>query len=458
MPKVFSIFIQIILMFKILFSSQLTKIEMKDFKSTNTQKIQSNNIFFPTHFGNTKIIKIQSKFKLDNRLLIFLSNDKFKYCILPYLSSHNFLKFFFYFQNLVPELNFQKFLPPLRFYTTNNVLDIQEPTRYLQPLEINFLYQFHGEYLSLKPHILYSFKNEIPIIVDPHVPISPDSICAHLSQNKIISYENYVIPTSSHQKLLILKDNGGDQFFVTFQKSEGQFVNIARGSRILEINFSDYVECIWEAYNLKGWKYYYWKIKSFLTLPHVKYLLYFDKIISYLYPHFFHCFQIFSNYLEKAIKVHNLCGCLFFFLIWLPYFLMIYSATYILLFLYYYTFMLPFFVLSFPLKHFFFGFNWYSFLFVSPALASLYICVFPHVKQCVPFSGKIMNTEFHISQDVVKSFEIKPTKIMSLVPLLVQNRNKCWVECLDTFMLSLVIFGLGAPMSLILIFGGGPYF
>jgi hypothetical protein len=195
-------------------------------------------------------MKIQSKYQLNN-LLIFLSSDKFKYCILPYLSSHNFVKIHLYFQTLAPELYFHEFLPPSRFYTTNNVLDIQEPTTFLQPLEINFLYQFNQEYSSLEPHILYSFKNKISNIFEPHIPIPPDSICALLSKNKILPYETYVIPTS-HQELLILKDDKGDQFCVTFQGSKGEFINIAKGSGVSEEEFPDYVECIWEAYSLQG--------------------------------------------------------------------------------------------------------------------------------------------------------------------------------------------------------------
>ena len=149
MSKIFSIFIQLIVILKIVLSTQWTTIEIEILKS---------KVFLPTHLGKTKLIKVQSKFKLD-QFLIFLSSDKFKYCILPYLSSHNFVKIYLHFQNLVPELNFQKFLPPLRFYTTNDVLDIQEPTTYLQPLEINLLYHFNGEYSFLEPNILYFVKS-----------------------------------------------------------------------------------------------------------------------------------------------------------------------------------------------------------------------------------------------------------------------------------------------------------
>ena len=409
---------------------------MKDFQSTNMQNIQLNNFFPPTYVGNTKIIKVKLKSKLDN-LLIFLSSDKFKYCILPYLSSHSFVKIYLHFQNLVPELNFQKYLPPSRFYTTNNVLDILEPTTYLQPLEINLLYQFNGEYSSLQPHIVYSFKNEIPIIVEPHVPIPYDSICAHLSRNKIIPYEIYVIPTC-HQKLLILKDDESDQFFVTFEKSQGQFINIARSSGVSEEEFSDYIECIWEAYNLQGWKKHFWIMKSFLTMTYVKYLFYIVKIISCLGSRLLRYVGIVDDYLAK---VDNLClfvGTVSY-MVCLP---MIAVMTYTGVVLWYYASLLPFFVLAFPLKHFFFGFNLYSFLFVSQGLASLYVCFFPEIKNCMPIrSGETEKLKFkNILRSILKHFEIKPKNVMSVVPLLVQRRKNCWVECVNTFLFCCLIF------------------
>jgi len=415
-------------------------IEMENFQSTNTENIQMNN-FFPG-FENAKV---KPKFKLAT-LLIFLSSDKFKYCILPYLSSQSFVKICLHFQNLVPELNFQTFLPPSRFYTdTNHVFDILEPTTFLQPLEIKLLYQFYGKYSSLKSHILYSFKKEIPIIVESHVPIPPNCICAHLSQNKIIPYETYVIPTF-HQKLLILKDDKSDQFFVTFEKSRGQFINIARSNGVSEKEFSDYVECIWEAYNLQGWKKNYWKLKSFLTMAYVKYLFYVVRMISCLGDRLLHYVGIIDNYFKSDNSCFLSFVCAVWYVVYLP---IIAMVTYTGAVLWYYASMLPFFVLAFPLKHFFFGFNLYSFIFVSPSLASLYVCFFPQIKKCMPYSSeKTENIELkNILPNILKSFEIKPQKIMSVVPLLVQKRKNCWVECVDTFLVCVFIFTFDVILS-----------
>jgi hypothetical protein len=333
----------------------------------------------------------------------------------------------------------------------NNVLDIQEPTTFLQPLEINLLYQFHGEYSFLEPHILYSFKNKLPNICEPHIVIPPNSICAILSQNKIIPYKTYVMPTS-HQELLILKDDVGDQFFVTFEKSKGHFINIARGRQVSEKEFPDYIECIWEAYNLQGWKKSYWEIKSLLTRAYVKYIFYVVKIVTYLVLRIVSPVFKVSYYIDLKIKSDNLYVrsfvsflCLIFCAIYLP---TLFVAGYSLFFFWYYATMLPFFVLTFPLNFFIFGLNWYTFVFVPQGLASLYVCCFPLIKKCMPFSsGEIEQITIEkILPNIIKSFNIKPKKIMSVVPLLVQNRKNCWVECSDTIIMSFLIFLFGFPL------------
>ena len=78
-----------------------------------------------------------------NDYLIFPSNDKFKYEILPFLSSKDLIKIYHHFRNLNPALTFENFLPPSQFYTTNViVLDSQ---KFDSPY---ILYQFHDDYSS----------------------------------------------------------------------------------------------------------------------------------------------------------------------------------------------------------------------------------------------------------------------------------------------------------------------
>jgi len=428
MPKVLSIFMKLILIFKIAFSSKWTTITIDDLNSTNKQNIETYNFVPSTHFGNTNLIKIQSNSKLKN-LLIFLSSDKFKYCILPYLSSHNFVKIYLHFQNLVPELNFEKFLPPSRFYTKYNVLDIQEPRTYLQPLEINLLYKCYGKYSSLEPHILYSSKNKLPISCKPHIPISPNSICAHLSHNTIISYETYVIQTS-HQELLILRNDESNQFFVTFENSKGQFINIAKCNRVLEIEFPDYIECIWEAYNLKCWEKYYWKMKSFLNMPYEKYLHYVVKIISYLMSRI-------DNFSDIFEYIDNVCLLNFILRVALL------GAIVTNLFLWYFATLLPFFILTFSLNYFIFDFN-FSYLFlISQGLSALYVFFFPQIKKSMPFR----------TENII---EIEPHKLMSVVSLLVQKRIPCKVEFPDTLRFCYLIFLFGLPVTLFFTATQGP--
>ena len=436
MSKVFSIFIQLILILKIAFSSKWTRIEKEDFEAINKQKNQLNNFSSATtHFGNANIV--QPKFKL-NHPLIFLSIDKFKYCILPYLSTHDFVKIYLHFQNLVPELNLETFLPPSRFYTTNDVLDIQEPLLdiqepkpYLQPLEINLLYQFNGEYSSLQPHILYFSKNKIPNVFETEITIPPDSICALFSENKIIPYETYVIPTS-HQELLILKN---DEFCVTLQKSKHQFINIAKGNGVSKNEFLDYVECIWEAYNLQGWEKNYWKIKSFLTMTFVKYFVYISKITSSIGFHLLHIFEIFSNNIEKASISNHPCEVFGYEVCLVAYIPLISVAGYIIFCLWYYAILLPFFILAFPLKNFVLE---YSYLFLSQSLASLYVYFFPQIKKFIPlWSFGTME-------------QIEPPSMMTVVPLLVQKRrNSFWIEWLSTIGVCCLIFLFGFPLSLL---------
>lgn len=187
---------------------------------------------------------------------------------------------------------------------------------------------------------------------------------------------------------------------------------------------------------------------------YVKYLFYVFKIISCLREGLETPLEIFPDYLEQqSTNYPNLCmeisiGLLFI-LVYVPYVVMIFPTGYIICVLWYYASMFPFFALVFPLKHFIFGFNWHSFVFVSPGLAFLYIFLFPHIKKCMPFSvGEIEHIKSEdILPNILKSFEIEPKRIMSVVPLLIRTRKVCLVECADTFLFYLLIFGLGLIFS-----------
>merc|ERR1712034_19090 len=246
----------------------------------------------------------------------------------------------------------------------------------------------------------------------------------------------------------------------TLQKSKSEFINIAKGSGVSENEFFDYVECIWEAYNLQGFKKYYWKMKSCFTRTYLKYLAYVVKMISCLDRSLLRVtllLEILSDYLQETANYDNLCVRGFRYLIsillgvaclWL-----IVGWGYTICVLCYYATLLPFFVLAFPLKQFIFGFNWYSFLFVSQGLASLYVCFFPEITRCLEIiePGQILPIY------LLKSFEIKPQKIMSVVPLLAQKRKKCCDECLNKLVCCFTIFIIGLPLSVIFL-AFGTYF
>jgi len=430
MTKALSILILIVLICKI-FSS--TRIEMKDLKPTN-------------------VLKFQPKPKLNN-FLIFPSNDKFKYEILPFLSSKHLIKIYLYFRNLYPELNFENFLPHSRFYTTNIVLDAKEPI-YLQEFENQFiLYQFQNEYSFLQPPILYSEKNTIPIIFEPSSKLKPlflipsGSICLLLSSNKIIPYETYVLPNFGPE-LLILRNDQNGQFFVTFQTINGQFMNIA-GGKVSKIEFHDYVECVWEAYNLQSWEKIYLKLKYILTIPclmYVKYLLAIEKIRVCVFSHVSEILcscerwsQNFdeNNYWVKKIIClgwlwRNLDSVIVLTVAYIASFVSLLTFLAASFFVGYHTIMLPFFVLAFPLKFFIFGFNFCSFLIIEKVLATLYICFFPQIRTCLIFNECTL-------EDILNSFEIKPKKIMSTVPFLIQKRQIFWEYFSVKFLCHLVL-------------------
>jgi len=453
MPKTSSVFILLMLIFKIIFSSDITEIEMmENFKAKIRKNVKLNNFFPPAaDLKNTNILRSQSKL---NNLLIYISSDKFKYNILPFLSSQNFIKIYLHFQKLDPELNFEKFLPPSRFYTIISVLNLKKPTTYLQPLEINTLYQFHYDYVSLNSSILYSLKHKIPYIFNPHcdypIPISSDSICAIISESKIIFYNKTYLAFG--QELLTLRDEQNGQFFVTLPIDNGKFINLASGEKILEIEFSEYVECIWEAYNLKGWKKVFLKFKYFFTIPflfYVKYLVYVVKIYSFCESRLLRLGEVFQYNLEQCINFENrspeLQNCLRcltvpFVIVYLA---IIIGGLYAINFVIYVSTLFPFWALSYPLKFYFFGFNLFSFWLVTPGLATLYACFFP---QIIPTQPGLEPKYF--LENILKSFQIKPKNTMSIVPLLVQKRKLFLTEFVHTLLFFVCILCLGMCISL----------
>jgi hypothetical protein len=204
---------------------------------------------------------------------------------------------------------------------------------------------------------------------------------------------------------------------------------------------------------------YYWKLKSCVSRTYVKYIFHVVKNIPGSGYRLLLLWEVFLDYANHTFKFDNPrlqpFVCLASVLLYVPSILVILGVGYVVLVLWFYATLLPFYILAFPLKYFVFGFNLYSFSIVSQTLASLYVCFFPEIKKCVPFAEEIELED--ILPNILKSFEIKPKTIMSVVPLLVQKRKDCVVECVDTLLLSYFIFGAGFVMS-ILFLAGGFYF
>jgi hypothetical protein len=145
-------------------------------------------------------------------------------------------------------------------------------------------------------------------------------------------------------------------------------------------------------------------------------------------------FRIVDECLGKAVESDHLCVKILGGLCFLPLTVIIAGASLTVLSVWYHATLLPFYILTIPLKQFDFVLNWYSFYFVSQTLASFYVCCFPQIKKCVPFSVK-------------ETKKNEPKKIMSLVPLLVQKRNNC-EERLNSLKICYYIFLIGFPFTL----------
>jgi len=260
MLKILSMFVLLTQILNICFSSN----------EIQTSLILENNIpqmaFLP--LNNQKI----------DSFLIYPSSTIFQEYVLPFVSSKDAIKIFLHFQTLNPNLQFESFLPPVRFITRNPILPVQE---------VEFLYCFDKEYYPFFEPIWFSKKNNFPKIVSG---ISENSVCALFSGDKICRLN--VISISSGQELLALNYGQIHEFFVAFKKKDGKLETLAYGPIFeMEMDFPEYLQCIWDAYNLKGCKKYCVKMFYFLqilwVLKYPKYFFFvcngFNRILNKLH-------------------------------------------------------------------------------------------------------------------------------------------------------------------------------
>jgi len=163
-------------------------------------------------------------------------------------------------------------------------------------------------------------------------------------------------------------------------------------------------------------------MQFFLNIPYEKYLLFVEQIIDYLLVRLAHVFNNLLNWTKHCASCLLLAR---FYLI----------SYYIILFLWFYVSLLPFFVLAIPMKYFDFVSAWYYFCLVAQGLASFHAFYFSYLKNWEPF---------HTTETKI----IEPQKIMSVVPLLVQNRKEWVLKFCKGFTSMYLIYVVAIPFTL----------
>jgi hypothetical protein len=210
----------------------------------------------------------QNFFRLSN-FLIYPSNDTFKNYILPFLNSQTLLKCYMKFSSSNPNLSFKKILPA-------------DPDAILQNIVIDLhhtydLYRFKHEYSNLKPILMSKTSSVLTLNVMDELDDSfwkSDSICALFKSNKIF-------PLSFHQGFLAACDEDSKEFFVALEETPKRLKPFASGT-ITEIQFPDYLDCLWKSYNVKGKAKLYWDLNRTLTdffflIGYPKFVRFFSK-------------------------------------------------------------------------------------------------------------------------------------------------------------------------------------
>jgi len=228
MPTILSNYIPLILLFAISFSSQ-------------------NEIQKP--FLKNEIVPLSSQppsSKLYD-FLIYPSNDKFKYCILPFLtSSKHLLKIFFHFRILYPNLSIEKFLP--NSIVKTSVLDMKN---------LYLTYIFINE---------FSYFN--PIICDSENDYRPVTLGSRANNSIYALFpENIIFPLKYHNQEASATFHYSGRCFYVATASQEKLTTIACGKiptwwgigRSAD-GFPDFVDCILKAHNLNCFKKFYFKL------------------------------------------------------------------------------------------------------------------------------------------------------------------------------------------------------
>jgi hypothetical protein len=283
-----------------------------------------------------------------NDCLIYPSNDKFKHCILPFLSSEKLLKIYFHFRNLYPNVSIEKFLPDSRFRLETAVIDLQN-SDFVDLQKSYFAYIFKDEFSFFNPIM---FENEFDFrtvtLGRRDNNTEENSFYVLSSSNKLFPFESIILP-KNREVFAAFDDNffffDGRRiqynYFGAEKKAQGKFTVIAYGlipDKHQEVEFSDYLDFILEAHHLNYFKkYFYFKIFDL----HYKYDAYTRKTRWWDYLQYI--WKVVCPWTSFPAKIlYEIFRLIPLYIIFIP----LYFAK-----------MLPFYILSFPFECFIFQSN-----------------------------------------------------------------------------------------------------
>jgi len=237
MRTILPTYIPLLLLFTIIFSSK--------FDENEIQKSFLKHEIVPLNFQLNPL-------RL-NDFLIYLSNDKFKNIILPYLSSEHLLKIYFHFRNLYPNVSIEKFLPDATKKRT--VLDLQKSY---------FAYIFQNEFSFFNPIIVYSEQNYKTTTLGKQQKkihrVTKDSwryvkptklkkkIYGLFPSNKIFFLESHGL--DDYQEVFVALDKSDYSYFVAKVTDKPEKLKaIAHGTLDKGLSFHYHLQCIWLAYD-----------------------------------------------------------------------------------------------------------------------------------------------------------------------------------------------------------------
>jgi len=353
--------------------------------------------------------------------LIYPYPNTFKEYILPFVSSKNAIKLFLHFQTLNSNIKFEAFLPPTRFITVYPVLTLQETES---------LYRFdNNEYPLFTKPIWFSKKNKLPKIVDyffTNFQLDSTRVFAVFSGDEIRCLTKNRLPACS--RFWASKNVETQEFFVALKKDDNTFVTLANGKIFTHnMDFSEHLQVIWDAYNLKGLKKYFLKMIYFLQvfclLPYSKY--YFSLLRGFL-----HMCEKFPWTWDVVFDCINILG---------------YVSISVLFFLFFHFALLPFHIMATPF--YISTQNCGLIMYLPEVLFLIHALFFPQLVEICVHPRIIKHGNFDALLSMTQNFEIQPKEQNNMwaIPSLLQKKQFPIYVGLP---LICIIIGLGMIFSL----------